>query len=343
MKQMLFWAAMATMVMTSCSKNEPIENTKNEAIGFGTYVGLSTKGADADLATLKGTGFTVNGYFTETDWATSGTTATPNIMHQTAVRHSVSDGWAYSPLAYWPQSGKVTFFANSTHTAVTAPSAATVAGVPSFTFTAPDAAANQIDLLAAVALNRAKDDNPSTVNFAFNHILSKIGFTAALSAEPSAGTVVKVTGLTVNYKAGTVKNSGVYTHAASSTAVGTWALGSTYHTDASAGDVIKTGGVDLDVTANLTPAVINDATKSLMIVPQTLAAAGDMSVEITYTVKVGAGAELTYTKTANIPAKTVFDPKTSYLFNIVMNLNSDAITFGDPTIGGWEDGGSITI
>lgn len=120
MKKVLFFAAAAIAMLASCSQNDDLtapkvaqDQTQQEAIQFGTYVGrqaqtragyegaiTTTELQDAKNGT-KTKGFGVFAFNTGADdWAPAGS-ATPNFMWNQQVYYE-SSAWKYEPVKYWP-------------------------------------------------------------------------------------------------------------------------------------------------------------------------------------------------------------------------------------------------
>lgn len=154
MKKYLFIAAAAVAMLASCSQSDDLsapvtqQNTEDNAVQFGTYVGGSagsraTVGKTGDINTTvlhTGTGatdgFGVFAYYTKsTDYTYNQTEFKPNFMYNQQVTTDGSTGWTYSPTKYWPNGlndqdngvggddetltagGKVSFFAYAPYVA----------------------------------------------------------------------------------------------------------------------------------------------------------------------------------------------------------------------------------
>ena len=207
-------AAAAALALTACAKFETVPNTTDEnAIAFGVYAGKApnvTRATYGDITTanLKTStdGFGVFAYYTQNNaWATTG--YTPNFMYNQQVKYNDSANttlypakWEYTPLKYWPngtnstvvESGTITdklsFFAYAPQIAtadlgtvpatgqgITALSANDAEGAPTVTFTVPEKAEQQIDLLWATPVkDQTKQTITGTINFTFKHALAKL-------------------------------------------------------------------------------------------------------------------------------------------------------------------------
>ncbi|MDR1369008.1 MAG: fimbrillin family protein [Dysgonamonadaceae bacterium] len=340
-------ATIAAMTFASCSNEEVIDTpaTGEElALSFGTYVGNSTLRASAtDLLALKasGAGFYVLAWETgATLWASYPVPATPNFMNDVNVSWSGS-AWNYSPVKYWPGKdgsgnyGKVSFFGYAPKTSSVAV-AASGGSDPEITFTTPDLAADQIDLLADVLTDLTYNTSPMNlgkVNFQFEHLLSKIGFNAKLAAQYTDATVT-VTKLEITYAANKIKKDGIYEFLADSwTPTGLTMSGT---------DPVS-GASDISVTLNNSSSPTASAIDNgnyLILLPQATAA-NDITAELSYTVTNG-GTPKNYTIEVGLPAVTWLSGKQyTYTFNLTLN----SVVF-DPniTVDNWDTSpGTINV
>ncbi len=224
MKKLFFVAAMAAMALSSCSKNEvdsaSIITQGSDAIGFDTFVGVSTRGLITDnTASTSGVsnysiqdGFGVMGYYhsayssysTTAIAAGFSTTSTPDFMNNTKVTYA-SNQWIYSPVKYWPNNtlDRISFFAyapyeteissgtSTTGATNTAGVTLSESGTPVLSFTVNSKPEAMTDLVADMIYNVAKEDNvdsntaPTTtdgkVSFTLNHLLCRATIYAQLA------------------------------------------------------------------------------------------------------------------------------------------------------------------
>ncbi|MDR1369002.1 MAG: fimbrillin family protein [Dysgonamonadaceae bacterium] len=339
-------AAIAAMTFASCSTEEVIftaDTTGEElALSFSPYVGNSAlRTSITNLTALQATGFNVLAWKTDaTAWASYAHEANANFMlgpdsRGVAVTWETSS-WSYTPVKYWPGKydtsnyGKVTFFGYAPKTSDIV--AAGQAGTgdtrnPTISFTTQALSTNQIDLVADMLPDQNFNTNAGKVKFEFDHILSKIGFSAKLAAEYSTATV-KVTKLTVKYPADKIKNTGTYTFATDNSIGGIWTTGSTYM---SGNDDILTSAT---IQLNNSSASVIDNGNYLMLIPQATEL-GNIIAELSYTITTG-GETIPYTIQANLPAVTWL-PGRQYVYTFVLTLNSvlfDTLI----TVNGWEAG-----
>lgn len=388
MKKFLFFAAIAAIGLSSCTKDTSLvdpDSTVEEAINFGLFVGNTTKAVTSTIDSLKGDGFTAYAYYTGANaWDVREEADT--FMFNQAVNFTATNPavpftgtWSYSPLKYWPNkvgedesgadiNGKVSFFGfspQSSQIAITnfTPPSATATNVdpitgtnPSFKFENGETAADQVDLLADMQVDKSKDTG--AIKFEFDHILSKIGFTARLNKQYAAGTVITVDSLKVIYAADKIYKSGTYTFQDDegvagtgdvSGAAGDWtfAMGDTFMANKvgfehmlsenimgarGAGYTVAT----LDNTAdyNTKPVMLNKEDGYLMVIPQTLADSADLSVMITYTATIPGRPVTTSHKLIGIKASTWLIGK-QYLYNFTVGLTE--VTFVGISVDEWDD------
>jgi hypothetical protein len=346
MKKIYFLAAIAALVLGSCTSEEVLNQPSGvedepSAICFSTFLdrapqnGVRPLSVVMDADGLRGVGFTILAYSTGTAvWAAASATAPaePNFMNNQAVEWIEDLGaWTYTPTKNWPKINdseewtKVTFFGVSTVSGATATGVA--GGNPQIYFETAAEAGDQVDLAATILKDVTKAGNSGTANFKFDHILSQIGFKVRLANVYEAATVT-VTSLKVYYAAGKVNSSGTYTFADDILADTNWDLtgAATFPNAATgSGDLIFTGASEaLTSGTTLTP-----PDKYLMLIPQTLAE-GDIYVELAYTVKTGEGANGSVDSSVTIPLPQR-NLETGKRYPYTLGISLDAVEF-DETI-----------
>ena len=364
MKKSLWMAAFVAAALSSCTQNEEIGNavdSNNGAIKFSTYVGQNTRAAITDLPALKGegAGFYVLAYSTGKDgWDVEAETdPTLNFMLNDQVswdETAETPVWTYDNIKYWPNVvdgvadnyGKVSFFAYAPVeiTDVLAAAPATGAGFPTLTYTCPTDPTAQKDVVTAQALDQKKNSNSGKVDLVFNHILSKIGFSAKLDADYDNATIT-VTGLKVLYDASMDKTN---TYRMDKETWGT----ATEDDKFTAGDkgTVLTGAsktltwdADDDV-ADVIPLLNGTAATStnfLMMLPQ---AVGDklFKVELTYTV-LDIERQKTITNVITVPLPAIEWVKGKQ-YTYVLKVSETAVVFDGITVSEWvnydSDGGN---
>ncbi|MFI3259796.1 MAG: hypothetical protein R3Y16_06855 [Rikenellaceae bacterium] len=222
MKKILLMAAATAVALSSCSKNEvTVTSSDNQAIGFGVYTGVATKGTETSSTSIQAegaTGFGVYAYYhaaaasEATTPASFSTTSTPDFMYNEQVTYYTNSQWEYSPVKYWPNNelDRISFFAYAPYasTGFTVGANSTSAA-PEFEFTIADDPKNMIDLTADMQYNLAKTSDYTTstdseVKFVLEHILTRAAFNVVLGDDIinttdaqaySTGTTVYVTDL----------------------------------------------------------------------------------------------------------------------------------------------------
>ena len=221
MKTNLFIAALSLVVLAGCSSEDEVGTlvAKNDnVINFTTYVGKQTKAAVEGTALPAKAEFGVFAYNTkEALWNASATSATPNFMYNQKVTFEGAN-YTYSPVKYWPNAEKVSFigyypFPTETNgVSVSSTFTNKSTGLPKIEFTIPSSENGVTDLLVSTVAN---DKSKETVSLTFQHVLSKVKFSAQTIAEGSTVTINTIT-LTG------IKNGGTYDCAA-----GTWTSSTT--------------------------------------------------------------------------------------------------------------------
>jgi hypothetical protein len=330
----------AAMTFSSCSEQETVDDglsASGKPVSFGTFVGKSASRApDLKLAGLQTSGFIVQAYNTDNlAWAGfTPTSTTPNFMSNQKVTYS--SAWEYEPDKYWPaNSGKVTFFAygasgatNSIPTGLTNFTGQTSqAAAPKFDFTVNGTVSSQVDLVADALFDRTSADNSGKVNFAFDHILSKIAFSAKTAADYSSDATV--TDLQLAFGSTAIQTNGAFTFDGTKATLGSWALASSDkgYIPTAKQDLYTGDGVEL---GNTTAAEINDNTQYLMVIPQTVADAV-LTAYITYTITAGSTPTI-YNVVKTLPTVTLELGK-QYTFNFTITLN--AVVFEGITVADW--------
>ena len=125
----------------------------------------------------------------------SGNSATtPNFMYNEQVSKS-GNVWSATQQYNWPETDKLDFYAyapfveNGTGSGITL-SSSSASGVPVIDFTMQQAAANQIDLVAAVATGKDKTNSASGVSLTFIHALTTVKF---VKGDDLLGTIKSIT------------------------------------------------------------------------------------------------------------------------------------------------------
>lgn len=210
MKKSYFMIAAAALTLASCSNDDIIESTPEQAIGFDNFVNKATK-VDATKDNINQ--FYVCGF-------TENTEAKNRNFDRTLIKKDNTTGsptygqFTYQPLQYWKQSTKYYFMAFSTPTnthtnpclsyvwPTTTETPASVSdfhGVGTVTFNNESAQGSEDWLYAYKACEtpEAISTAPDKVKFQFEHILSRVIFTFVNDMKHS-GYTIKITNLKID-------------------------------------------------------------------------------------------------------------------------------------------------
>ena len=307
MKKAFIFAAAAALVLAACSKNEVIGNIdsvpENIPIGFSNYAPRAVTKADAanyvapDVATLVNDAqFKVWSWYTDNGTSFNGTNGTKffntwyTVTYQTGGNDDGTKNAYPDGLRYWPNGTSpklLSFYAYypSNKGDIDAPTA----GLGEFSFTAKNAAADQVDFMVADMVKDKTYDNctptKGTVPLTFRHMLTKVVFQFK---KTDVDAVITVTGASLSG----VKNTGTLTTSYNGTDFST-SWGSQSGTQ---GYTVAVPATALTTTAATSGSVADDV---FLMVPQNIVA-GTQTLTITWTVKSGADAEITNTATVDL-------------------------------------------
>ena len=225
MKKLVFFAAVAALVLASCAKNETyVRVTDENAVSFGAYSGRTiTKAGSTDdmtLANLASNGF---GVFATYSGTANFSEATNDFMFNQQVTSATAPytEWTYAPIKYWPNptngtsadAQKVSFFA---YAPFCEPSGTT--GITGFSIDATtkhnlvqygfDSENANVDLMWGYKTKDATDPTNvvytvnenltrqvEKISFVFKHVLSKLG--GSQEGDPAVvgpnGVIIKTT------------------------------------------------------------------------------------------------------------------------------------------------------
>ena len=383
MKKKLFLglAALATVALTSCQKDQVINQVPQEQpIEFGTYLGrdAQTKASDMDLDALKAAGFGVFAYYTGDEEYNSATT--PNFMYNQKVNWNTTV-WEYSPVKYWPNNtaDKITFMAyspyldNSASTSnVTSVSTNGVTGNPYIQFSVVEDPSNHKDLVYAKVENKSKINTyAEDITFSFNHALSRIGFKCIgmydeinqdingnyddnTHTSTDANTTITVQKIVLKGKFNTTGQLDLYS--------GDWTkIGSNENTEVTyiiSNDPNGDDNTDdselenVSTTSNTLSAQLNKNSEFIMIVPSYSNETADnikgITIQVIYTITTSDGAinggSVSVTNdVTSTPFEFNFAPGKAYTFNLHFGLQSVKFS-ATQTINGWDSSnGEIAV
>ena len=341
--------ALATLSVTSCSKNETIMSVpKMDAIEFGTYLGQDVESRGVELTNTNFENFGVFASYTgQADWNNN----TPNFMYNQLVTKN-GGAWEYSPLKYWPttKGDKISFFAYAPHdtdatTGIKVYSANNTAAAPVITYTITDAdLETQADFVTDVLVDEIQagdgnsiDSEDRTVSFTLKHELTRVNITAKLdrNAYTTGANQTQVNIKSIKFNGDKFCNKADYTFATTDNTRGSWAF-------------VTYGEIDIANLLNINNAVnLGGYTTSGILLPDTnevnlfkddqylfliphgdagLASAGDVKMEVAYDIvtvdaALAAGYSVTpATKIINLPAG-LLKQGTAYQLNLTFGLN----------------------
>jgi hypothetical protein len=351
MKKMLFFAAIAaTVLATGCSKEEGAQTAVNEAnaIVFRGIVNKSTRAtAVSGLSEL-------TNFFVEAGQHANGT-AIADLDFLSASVYKDGTSWAYSPLKYYPSNGdEVDFYAYAPVKDVNMTTDLAIAtGVAQFGYTVPY---NQkvdntaVDLLVASAVNKTAPAVAAPMAFTFNHALSGVTFSAA-NRNATSGAGSELTYVISDIKITKLYNVGTFNYPFSATS---WAPGTLApRTDAYVAGLPE-AGVALPAIGPLPAAAQNllSANDIMMVLPQTVTVgtfdtdgvtplANETFVEVTYSLKDGAGVPVFTNIVRKLALPTGFKFEAGKLYNFSFDFGTSstamsAISFTVTALTAWD-------
>lgn len=311
-------------MMAACTENLELEETpQSESSEYMSFAiqddgenwtrTATTRGAQATAASLTaGFGVSASVYPSAGTYTAYGCgsyfyniAATPNTA--TAYFWPTAD-YEASFYAYYPYNG-------TNSSALPQPSAANTPGVPTYTYTVPQAVASQVDFMTAQVTDHVCGPQDA-VALTFSHRCTDIRFTA-YNQQNDALTVTSVSIYGVKY-------AGTWTSGTSWTLTGSANSSSSYpFTLPMSTTVASEATVDLTGTAN-----------HFIMLPQTIAAGTDMIVVTT----TEDGDPRTYTYT--LPSATTWEMGKSYTY--ALTLGNGELTVSSVTVVDWQAAASLT-
>lgn len=331
-------------------------------------------------------GFGVFAYYTENvAWASAGASTKPNFMYNQQVKYNASANttlypkkWEYTPLKYWPNgqnddtveaqtiTDKVSFFAYAPQIAtsnagvpgtpypasgqgVTAVSGNTALGAPTVTFTVPEKAEEQIDLLWATPMtDMTKQTITGTVNFVFHHALAKLNVQvqAVVDAlDPTTSVLPAATKIVLQSLE--LKADGTKTGTLS-LADGTWSSKSgetdvVYNTTAFASTTTVNGKTGFNVTETATDL---NSSVSPMIVPGEVASGKYVIIANYWVITADSALDGGYSTVQQVIKKTSTAALTftgGYKYNVLVKLGLTNVSFDVTEVDGWEVGDANSV
>lgn len=342
--------ALATLSVTSCSKNETIMSVpKMDAIEFGTYLGQDVESRGVELTNTNFANFGVFASYTgQAYWNNN----TPNFMYNQLVTKN-GGAWEYSPLKYWPttQGDKISFFAYAPHdtdatTGIQVYSLNNTAAAPVIIYTITDAdLMTQADFVTDVLVDEIRvgdgtsiDSKERTVKFALKHELTRVNITAKLDRDAyttDAANKTQVNIKSIKFNGAQFWTKANYTFATTDNGSGSW-------TPVTAGEInianlldiknaVNLGGYTTSgiLLPNMTAVELFKENQYLFLIPHGangLASDGAVKMEVAYDIvtvdaALAAGYSVTpATKIINLPAG-LLKQGTAYMLNLEFGLN----------------------
>lgn len=342
MKKFMLFAAMASVVLTSCvnEDKEVMESASKKAISFDMPVMKPTRAAGEIDGTTYPEGETFKVFCKSytgayTDWTTYAdyfATAGEDVAYN-------GTKWSTATVHYWPELGNKLAFAAYSPATASGTFAQTQTGLTITGFSTQDDVANQYDLMYTPrVVDLDKNDAGTDVPLAFKHALTSVVFKAT---KTDADATYTIKSLTVKGMISTTGNfnQNILTPAELD--------GTPVWTPAAATDKTysiladKTINVAQDPGTNLTGVGSTaGATTALLLIPQGVDA--NTTVTITYTKTTG-GNSLDATATIKLvdflngtnPPVTEWAMGHRYIYNIIFGANKP-IYFA-PTVTDWTD------
>lgn len=363
-KSYLFAAASATLMLASCTQNEVVEMPATRAIGFGTYVGNTSRAVSEttvgflqDNTNKGGNGFYVFGVYKD------GADEVIVFDGKSNQSHVTSDGnaWGYEPINYW-------LFDKTYKFAAYGPAAALNKGEASFNYTTNAltikdfTSEGTLDLVVAEATPEGYtvntpaegvDATVSAVKFKFFHALSKVRFTFVNGWRNHVTLTVSDVKITGVKNTGTLTTNGTLADAAVGNGI-SWTLGTDtkeYTWADTFESSVFTQNSNFDYTENETTGVITatpNARYEYFLMPQDIATD---AIKLTLTCKVtnsaGQGPNLgndsnVATVTITIPNDQVSKWEAGKAYNYNLTLDGKffgllPINFDNITVNDWTD------
>jgi hypothetical protein len=261
---LLFSSLLMILCLVGCAENNSIlDNGKSRQLEFSvtTYnwsdSANSNKSSDQKIpsrATPISTFDTSKNFNVIADVNNEGNWTT-EVNNEMVSYSSANNIWKTTAIHYWPGTGSTVNFYAYYPTGISGSITHAAGSAPVLSYTVPDNAADQIDILASSKTGLAGDSYSQTP-VDFEHIFAVVQFSVGSSGLPS-GTITKVTLNNILYK-------------------GTYSLGGTWTPNTTEK---KSFSQTVSASTNAGTAITSDAT-TFMMMPQTLS--NDASITVTY-------------------------------------------------------------
>ncbi len=357
-KRSLLLLALSAMVMGGCSKSEIDIGSINSsnAISFSTSTDKQTKASVLDNNNVDDYDFGVFAYYTQsTSWESYSLT-TPNFMNDQTVT-SEGDAWTYSPTKYWPNtSGEmISFFgympkneydsAGASTSMATTKVITTSESLPSITFRQNMDVTKMTDFTVGQVLDQVKTSE--AVAIPFNHVLTRLNFSAKLESAVDTETSVSITGLKLLGSSSTRLFSAATYALASDGTNGKWGTTNSNGGTVYGSDIDVAAIMDLDADSKFTVSTTTTSflkkDEYLFLIPpygkNGIQSDSDICLEITYdvvTVDSGIEGDVTITtiKQLTLPIGSLVE---GIAYNIVITIGLDEVELEADQTSGWGD------
>jgi hypothetical protein len=266
MKKIMFFAAMAAMVLTQACSNDG--NSEQQGYQEGNAISFRSV-VDKSRASLISNTTQLTSFFVH-----AGVTGQNNLGFMSAAVYREGANWVYSPVKYYPTTGTLDFYAYAPIKDVNMTTPVNYVGTSAtFGYTVPfdqSAMNTSTDLLVASVLG----NNASPVALTFNHALSAVKFSASNQNAPSTNLIVRISGIEITE----LDNVGTFTYP--------WSNVNTCWTNPADADVTYKAGIPQSgvfVAPAGTPVAyvsLLSANDVMMVLPQTPAALGTITAGV---------------------------------------------------------------
>ena len=193
MKKLIFTAMALVAVAVGCTKSGlvAVPQAQKTPIAFETYNGRIPVTKAGEITRDNIDKIQVTGFHVSVDGSVSYTSTYMNPQVTRTYSDEAWGPWGYFPLSYWPATGDLEFVAYGANTPLAASGEGKLVPVggsyAKFTYTVPEAVADQQDLIASN--KRIYTRNGGTITLNMQHLLSRIGFTLKTTGSGSDVTI----------------------------------------------------------------------------------------------------------------------------------------------------------
>jgi hypothetical protein len=237
----LYLLLIVSLCICSCtSENSIFDNDNTKLLNFSVSIpewknNDSTSNSKTRATPISGSSFDKTSSFNIIADAYDGKSSYSTIIKDEAVSY-INHMWQTTAPHYWPGAATKTvsfyaYYPTSIYSSITH----TAGSAPTFSYTVPDKASDQIDIITATEKNISGNTNASTP-LAFSHIFAAVKFAVGTNGLPS-GTVKSITISGIN-------NSGTYTFGSG------WTLGSTTSSFTVSPSTVITGSAGANITSD---------------------------------------------------------------------------------------------